>query len=99
MSSGTWREPASRADGVRNTSTKGTVPLHATYLETHLGGGAIMKRKPPAQHNIGIDLDPQVLRKFRCEYPVELVNGCAHRFLAEYDYWSSKGDSFIFAQA
>ena len=31
-------------------------PLHHTYLETHPGGGAIMKRKPPAQRSIGIDL-------------------------------------------
>ncbi len=25
------------------------------YIETHLGGGAIMQRKAPARHNIGID--------------------------------------------
>ena len=25
------------------------MPPHATYIETHLGGGAIMQRKPPAQ--------------------------------------------------
>ena len=31
------------------------MPPHDTYIETHLGGGAIMKRKPPALHNIGID--------------------------------------------
>ena len=33
------------------------MPPHDTYIETHLGGGAIMKRKPAALHNIGIDLD------------------------------------------
>jgi len=62
------------------------MPPHETFIETHLGGGAIMKRKPPARHNIGIDLDRRVLGRFQCEYPVELINGCAHRFLAEYDY-------------
>ncbi len=62
------------------------MPPHETYIETHLGGGAIMKRKPPARHNIGIDLDRRVLGRFQCQYPVELINGCAHRFLAEYDY-------------
>ena len=62
------------------------MPPHETYIETHLGGGAIMKRKPPARHNIGIDLDRRVLGRFQCEYPVELISGCAHRFLAEYDY-------------
>ena len=34
------------------------MPPHDTYIETHLGGGAIMQRKPPALRNIAIDLDP-----------------------------------------
>ena len=25
------------------------MPPHDTYIESHLGGGAIMKRKPPAR--------------------------------------------------
>jgi len=62
------------------------MPPHDTYIETHLGGGAIMKRKPPALRNIGIDLDQCALEKFHCGYPVELVHGCAHRFLADYNY-------------
>jgi DNA adenine methylase len=33
------------------------MPPHDTYIESHLGGGAIMKRKPPALRNIGIDLN------------------------------------------
>ena len=62
------------------------MPPHETYIETHLGGGAIMKRKPPALNNIGIDLDPQALVDFECDYPVQRIHGCAHRFLADYDY-------------
>ena len=62
------------------------MPPHDTYIETHLGGGAIMKRKPPALCNIGIDLNPRALADFDCDYPVRLIQGCAHRFLAEYDY-------------
>jgi DNA adenine methylase len=62
------------------------MPPHETYIETHLGGGAIMKRKPPALRNIGIDLNERALEQFQCTYPVELVLGCAHRFLADYDY-------------
>ncbi len=62
------------------------MPPHETFIETHLGGGAIMQRKPPALRNIGIDLDQRALEKFQCPYPVELVHGCAHRFLAEHDY-------------
>lgn len=62
------------------------MPPHDTYVETHLGGGAIMKRKPPALRNIGIDRDPRALEAFACDYPVQLVHGCAHRFLAEYAF-------------
>jgi DNA adenine methylase len=66
------------------------MPPHDTYIESHLGGGAIMKRKPPALRNIGIDLDPQAIANFKCSYPVELINGCAHGFLADYDYQGSE---------
>ena len=66
------------------------MPPHETYIESHLGGGAIMKRKPPALRNIGIDLDLQAIAEFECSYPVELINGCAHRFLADYDYQGSE---------
>ena len=62
------------------------MPPHDTYIETHLGGGAIMKRKPAARHNIGIDLDARALERFQCDYPLEKIHGCAHRFLAEYPF-------------
>lgn len=45
-----------------------------------------MKRKPPAKRNIGIEIDPEVIEKFTCDYPVELINSCAHQFLEEYHY-------------
>ena len=66
------------------------MPPHDMYIETHLGGGAIMKRKPPALCNIGIDRDARALAEFQCDYAVQLVHGCAHRFLAEYDYRGSE---------
>ena len=62
------------------------MPPHDTYIETHLGGGAIMKRKPPALHNIGIDRDARALARFRCEYPIEKIHGCAHQFLTAYPF-------------
>lgn len=62
------------------------MPPHDTYIETHLGGGAVMKRKLPAANNIGIDIDPEPLSRFDCAYPVHLVNGCAHHYLTHYDY-------------
>ncbi len=64
----------------------GMMPLHDTYIETHLGGGAIMQRKPPARVNIGIDIDARAIAEFECDYPVQRINGCAQQFLAEYDY-------------
>jgi len=66
------------------------MPPHDTYIESHLGGGAIMKRKPPALRNIGIDLDPKALADFECSYPVQLINESAHRFLSEFDYQGSE---------
>ena len=62
------------------------MPPHDVYVETHLGGGAIMRRKPPALRNIGIDLDARAIEGFSCDYPVERVHGCAHRFLAGFPF-------------
>ena len=45
------------------------MPPHDIYIETHLGGGAIMQRKPPALGNIGIDLDARAIEGFSCDYP------------------------------
>ena len=66
------------------------IPPHDTYIETHLGGGAIMKRKPAALRNIGIDRDARALDAFECGYPVELVHGCAHRYVAEFEFQGSE---------
>ena len=66
------------------------MPPHDTYIETHLGGGAVMKRKPPAVNNIGIDIDPEALSVFECDYPVKLLNECAHHFLSLYTYSGSE---------
>ena len=66
------------------------MPPHTTYIETHLGGGAVMKKKPPALHNIGVDIDPTTLSQFSCSYPVQLFNECAHRFLLTYPFSGSE---------
>ena len=62
------------------------MPPHDTYIETHLGGGAILKRKPAAMTNIGIDLNARSIDRFNSPYPVQLIHGCAHRFLLEYHF-------------
>jgi DNA adenine methylase len=66
------------------------MPPHDTYIETHLGGGAIMQRKPAALHNIAIDLDLDVLKTFECDYPVEKLHVCAHKFLSTYIFNGSE---------
>ena len=66
------------------------MPPHAVYIETHLGGGAVMKRKPGALRNIGIDLDRRALESFECGYPVELVSADCHTYLAEFPFDGSE---------
>ncbi len=64
----------------------GLQPPHDLYVETHLGGGALMKRKAPALCSIGIDRDQRALDGFGCDYPVKLIHGCAHAFLASFAF-------------
>ena len=66
------------------------MPPHDTFIETHLGGGAVMQNKPPARNNIAIDIDPEPLASFDCGYRVQKVNDCAHRYLRTYEYSGSE---------
>ena len=69
------------------------MPPHDTYIETHLGGGALMRRKPAALRNIGIDRDARALDGFECDYPVELTHGCAQETAPENDRRGSKNSA------
>lgn len=70
------------------------MPPHDTYIETHLGSGAVMQRKPAAARNVGIDIDGEALRAFSvgCSigagsvHHVSLIEGDAVGFLKEYDF-------------
>ena len=55
------------------------MPPHRVYVETHLGGGAVMRRKRPAARNVGIDRDEAALDAWRLlgRDDVELVLGDA----------------------
>ena len=41
------------------------MPPHEVYIETHLGGGSVIRNKLPARANIGIEIDPKVIEKWR----------------------------------
>lgn len=45
------------------------LPPHEIYVETHLGGGAVLRNKKPAIRSIGIDMDPRVIAYWRRRYP------------------------------
>jgi DNA adenine methylase len=72
------------------------MPEHETYIESHLGGGAVIRHKRPAATNIGIDVDSLVIERWRAEYPgvCELINADATEFLKTYSY---TGREFIYA--
>ena len=70
------------------------MPPHDVYIETHLGGGAILKRKKPALRNIGIDRNARSIETCSCGHEVELIHGCAHRFLAEFEF---RGRELVYA--
>ncbi|MGM8633168.1 DNA adenine methylase [Enterobacter hormaechei subsp. steigerwaltii] len=75
------------------------MPPHDTYIETHLGGGAVMLRKPPAMCNIGIDIDGQTLEDFAREHNrlyIDLVRADAVDYLNHYDFYRA-GRVLIYA--
>lgn len=59
------------------------MPPHTRYIESHLGGGAIMRNKRPANEQIGVDINPHVIEKWGNIKPgiCSLVNEDAVGFL------------------
>ncbi len=75
------------------------MPPHRVYIETHLGGGAVLRHKRAALRNIGIELDPRVLEAWRADAKalgVELVEGRAEDFLREFPF---QGDELVYVDA
>lgn len=71
------------------------LPPHSTYIETHLGGGAVLRHKKTARTNIGIDKDPVVIRSWRLRFPTlaTYVEGDAIDFLASQTF---SGDEVVY---
>lgn len=64
------------------------MPRHQVYIESHLGGGAVLRHKKGASRNIGIDIDPAVLARWTNVVPdhAELVNHDAVDYLKAYPF-------------
>ena len=62
------------------------MPPHEVYIETHLGGGAVIRNKRPARRNIGIEVDPKVIEKWpeKEKRGIEIIQGDGVNFLKDY---------------
>ena len=72
------------------------MPQHTRYIETHLGGGAVMRNKRPAQQQIGIDIDPAVAELWNRQWPglCDVINSDAVDYLERN---ALDGDTLIYA--
>jgi len=69
------------------------IPPHEIYIETHLGGGSIIRHKRPARINIGIDIDPAVIDKWSDNSGRKIVHGDALEYLKNFNF---SGSEFIY---
>ena len=72
------------------------MPPHVVYIETHLGGGAVLRHKRPAERSIGIDIDDRVIDRWRSAVATDcsLVQGDAVAFLRTYAF---EGGELVYA--
>lgn len=67
------------------------MPPHDRYVESHLGGGAVLRYKRPARRSVAIDIDPSVVAAWR-DFPLngfELLEGDASTYLPQLNLASS----------
>jgi DNA adenine methylase len=71
------------------------LPPHKTYLETHLGGGAVLRHKKQAPKSVAIDLDPVVIRRWQQSFPAlaSYFVADAADFLSQ---WPFTGDEVLY---
>lgn len=64
------------------------MPPHDIYIETHLGGGSVLRNKKPARRSVGIDLDPRVIAAARYwNIPgLEVMHRDAAQYLRENEF-------------
>lgn len=71
------------------------MPPHRVYIETHLGGGSVMRHKAPAPVNIALDVDAQVIAAWTSSNRPDVQALCirAEDFLAQYQF---VGDELLY---
>ena len=70
------------------------IPPHRTYIETHLGSGAILRLKRKADNNIGLDICENTTSRFPEQDSTQIYTQDAHEFLREYVF---AGNEFVYA--
>ncbi|MDQ8195241.1 hypothetical protein QEH59_12450 [Coraliomargarita sp. SDUM461004] len=72
------------------------MPPHRVYIESHLGGGAILRSKKPAPISYAIDADPRVIGNFRQNHSslAEYQEMDAVEFLKAYQF---SGDELVYS--
>lgn len=71
------------------------IPPHRVYIETHLGGGGVLRNKASAEKSFGVDRDPTAIAQFAAQ-PSECLNlivSTAEDFLRAYQF---VGDEFVY---
>jgi DNA adenine methylase len=81
---GTITYPGSKGCAYQRTIS--LMPQHATYMETHMGGGSVLRYKRPARRSIGIDTDLGVVERWRSAglAGLQVVHGSAATFESFY---------------
>lgn len=71
------------------------MPPHEVYIETHLGGGSIIRKKRSAKRNIGIEINPDVVNKWtdNGEVHFELIQDDALAYLSRFPF---EGNEFLY---
>jgi site-specific DNA-adenine methylase len=64
------------------------MPPHEVYIESHLGGGAVLLKKRRAKKNIGIEIDPNVIKRWSTtpQKNLELIHADAVEYLKGYHF-------------
>jgi site-specific DNA-adenine methylase len=64
------------------------MPPHEVYIESHLGGGALLLKKRLAKKNIGIEINPNVIKIWSTttQKDLELIHGDAVEYLKNYHF-------------